>query len=557
MHFDEILEKIGEFGLYQKFLYTLLCIPGISAGVFMVISVFLLGIPDHRCVIPGYENDTYTIQNDYHQSLVNHYIPKPTEEKKKYDECSYWAFNSSTVLFDNESRPINASTVKCTKWVYDDAIFASTFSSEMNLVCDDFPKTTQAKTLFFGGVLVGAFITGMLSDKIGRKKTLFLSFLLALGATVGLAFSPSYPVFVTLRFFVGFSMAGIFMTAFVIGLELVGPTKRNLAGIVIEYFFALGLVLLAGVAYLLRDWFYIELAFGAPMVLFLLMWWVIPESPRWLINQGRKEEAEVILRKAAKVNKVTLPDKLFMEEDEEEPPTGHLLHLFTSRVLLVRTLVIFFNWMVVSMTYYGLSLNTGNLGGDFYMNFFISGLVEFPAYTLSILFLDRIGRKICHLLAMVIGGGCCLATIFTIIYGGEDLQWLTTTLAMIGKLGSAAAFAIIYVFSAELYPTVVRNTGMGASSCCARVGGMIAPYVADSAKIIGGDFGHAVPLAVFGAASVLAGLLSLLLPETLGEHLPESIEDGVIFGTDQYREKKARKYKSSSNDLLKIEMTKF
>ncbi|CAG2222323.1 OCTN [Mytilus edulis] len=406
-------------------------------------------------------------RNDFHQVLVHHYIPKPTEEKKKYDECSYLAFNSSTVLFDNESRPLNFTKVKCTKWVYDDAIFASTFSSEMNLVCDDFPKTTQAKTLFFGGVLVGAFITGMLSDKIGRKKTLFLSFFLALATTVGLAFSPSYPVFVTLRFFVGFSMAGIFMTAFVIGLELVGPTKRNLAGIVIEYFFALGLVLLAGVAYLLRDWFYIELAFGAPMVLFLLMWWVIPESPRWLINQGRKEEAEVILRKAAKVNKVTLPDKLFMEEDEEEPPTGHLLHLFTSRVLLVRTLVIFFNWMVVSMTYYGLSLNTGNLGGDFYMNFFISGLVEFPAYTLSILFLDRIGRKICHLLAMVIG----------------ELQWLTTTLAMIGKLGSAAAFAIIYVFSAELYPTVVRNTGMGASSCCARVGGMIAPYVADSVNI--------------------------------------------------------------------------
>lgn len=75
--------------------------------------------------------------------------------------------------------------------------------------------------------------------------------------------------------------------------------------------------------------------------------------------------------------------------------------------------------MVVSMTYYGLSLNTGNLGGDFYMNFFISGLVEFPAYTLAILFLDRIGRKVCHMLSMVIGGGCCLVTIFTIIYGGD------------------------------------------------------------------------------------------------------------------------------------------
>ena len=53
---------------------------------------------------------------------------------------------------------------------------------------------------------------------------------------------------------------------------------------------------------------------------------------------------------------------------------------------------------------------------------------------------------------------------------------------MIGKLGSAAAFAVIYVFSAELYPTVVRNAGMGASSCCARIGGILAPYVADSVR---------------------------------------------------------------------------
>ena len=50
---------------------------------------------------------------------------------------------------------------------------------------------------------------------------------------------------------------------------------------------------------------------------------------------------------------------------------------------------------------------------------------------------------------------------------------------MVGKLGVAAAFGVIYVFSAELYPTIVRNAGMGASSCCARIGGMVAPYIAD------------------------------------------------------------------------------
>lgn len=51
MNFDKILEKLGEFGRYQKIVYFLaVCLPSVSGGAFMVISVFLLGVPDHRCV---------------------------------------------------------------------------------------------------------------------------------------------------------------------------------------------------------------------------------------------------------------------------------------------------------------------------------------------------------------------------------------------------------------------------------------------------------------------------------------------------------------------------
>ena len=62
------------------------------------------------------------------------------------------------------------------------------------------------------------------------------------------------------------------------------------------------------------------------------------------MSQGRIEEAETILRKAAKVNKVTLPEKIFDVDEAETPQKGQLWHLFTSRVLFFRTLIIFFNW---------------------------------------------------------------------------------------------------------------------------------------------------------------------------------------------------------------------
>lgn len=60
----------------------------------------------------------------------------------------------------------------------------------------------------------------------------------------------------------------------------------------------------------------------------------------------------------------------------------------------------------------------------------------------------------------------------------SELHPLTITLAMFGKIGSAAAFTVAYTFSLELFPTVVRNGAMGASSCVARLGSMLAPYIA-------------------------------------------------------------------------------
>lgn len=71
-----------------------------------------------------------------------------------------------------------------------------------------------------------------------------------------------------------------------------------------------------------------------------------------------------------------------------------------------------------------------------------------------------------------------------LFYIHQDKPVVTTVLALIGKMGLTAGFSTIYIYSAELFPTVVRNSGMGASSCMARVGGMLAPYVADLVRML-------------------------------------------------------------------------
>lgn len=77
----------------------------------------------------------------------------------------------------------------------------------------------------------------------------------------------------------------------------------------------------------------------------------------------------------------------------------------------------------------------------------------------------------------------CKTITLIFFFFGTELQSLTLVLSMIGKMGSAAAFGVIYIYTAELYPTVVRNGAMGTSSCIARFGGMAAPYIASTVSI--------------------------------------------------------------------------
>ncbi|XP_060594048.1 organic cation transporter protein-like isoform X2 [Ruditapes philippinarum] len=526
MYFDLVYDELGEFGLFSKYIVYVGSITSIYAGFLFVNTFFILGIPDHRCALPGWDNDTYEIQNDLHLAAINRTIPlAPPTESFKYDQCSYRTVSENGLI----------SEKKCDSWVYDKSIFSSSLAADLNMVCDRAILKSNAQMVFFGGLLAGSFLTGLFSDRFGRKPTMCLSSIFYFLAAMGIAWTPSYVVYVFLTFCVGFFAVGNFMPSFVMGMEFVGPSKRRFAGLVGGYYWMVGNLILAGLGYGIRDWSTLQIVCAAPGIFFQLFWIIFPESPRWLYTQGRLEECKAIIRKAAKWDKVSLPDKFFNKVFQEvpEPNQGKLWHLFTNRTLCIRTLIIFFNWFVVCLAYYGLALNSGDLGGNMYLNFFLQAFMDFPATTITLVLLDRTGRKPLLVGSMIIGGLGCLGTVFTIMYGGEEYSIATKVLAMLGKIGASAAFSMVYVYSAELFPTVVRNAGMGSSSCMARVGGMIAPYIADLDRLVGGSFGKALPQVVFGTLSIIAGLLALYLPETLKRSLPETIEQGIKFGSDE------------------------
>lgn len=202
--------------------------------------------------------------------------------------------------------------------------------------------------------------------------------------------------------------------------------------------------------------------------------------------------------------------------------TVHVISLLDLRI-------IFFSLLSFTKgTYYGLSWNTNNLGNNHLINFVISGAVEIPAYTFIILTLNRFGRRTILAGCMIFGGVVLLLTGFI----PSDQELLLVMLTMLGKMAITSGYGTIYVFSAEQFPTVIRNVTLGAASMAARIGGILAPFF-----ILSADIWRPLPMIIFGVLALTGGTLSTLLPETHNKKLPDTIADGEAFG------KKDRKVK--------------
>lgn len=115
----------------------------------------------------------------------------------------------------------------------------------------------------------------------------------------GVPFSPSYTIFTILRFFLGFGAAGTMVISFVIIMETVGPDYRESLGCLYQIPFVVGHMSVPLFAYYFRTWDKYCLAMVVPQVIYIGYFFILNESPRWLVSVGRVEEATKIVKKAA------------------------------------------------------------------------------------------------------------------------------------------------------------------------------------------------------------------------------------------------------------------
>ena len=260
------------------------------------------------------------------------------------------------------------------------------------------------------------------------------------------------------------------------------------------------------------------------MFYFLVVSAFLPESPRWLIGVGRFKDAAKVLNDMAEVNGVETPKNLedriaaMPTTTRNENSSSGYLSLFQTKAMAIKTICVGAPYIVSIVLYVLILVGVGNMSGNIFINMAIFGIIELPGYWLGIFLSDRFGRRWTHSGAWVVITIICIAIIFIVQY--PELGIVVTILSVMIKFFRSVIFTSSYVQAMEIFPTCVRQTGMGLVSFASNLISIGGPYV-----MYLGTLDYRLPYLILTPFCLLAVVASASLPETMGKTLPETIED--------------------------------
>ncbi len=382
------------------------------------------------------------------------------------------------------------------------------------------------QVIFFFGMLFGCLTSGPLSDRFGRKYTMLALMTVWSFSAMAHLLVDDFKLFMGLQFALAVSSQSAWTVAWIWTMESLGGKWRTIVGLGTFFIaWSLGYVLTALVCWQLTDWREAWFAMSAPTLFFVIYAFAIPESPMWLVIRGRNDEARETVN-AARIDNGLKPldddivwckmlEAYRSESDDGDSDSGPLSVLKAPNARK-RSLILFTVWFSCTLTYFGLSLNSSDIGGNNpYLVFVCYGLVEFPAIGLAIVAIVTLGRRLPMTLLLLSMGLSCVAAAFV----QDHFAW-SMTFAVLGKFFVTVVFQVLYVYTAELYATPMRNTGVAWCALVGRIGGMVSPLIA--------DLGMGV--AVFGLTAIFSAGLSAFLPETKDKRLPQTTQEGETFG---------------------------
>ncbi|XP_058117668.1 solute carrier family 22 member 3-like [Anopheles ziemanni] len=532
---EDLLAETGQFGRFQLWQCTLLLLPVIFTAFSNLCYVFTAGDVHYRCYVP--ECDTGSEVIPFAPDWLRDAVPYGASSKlpAKCDRYQPLPGNGTdeTALACDASRFNRSAVERCSSFVFEDPT-ERTVVNEFNLTCDDNRwKVTLVGTIHSVGQFVSLAMTGLISDRFGRRWTLLLG--VGLGAVLAIvrSFTNSYRSFLMLEFLEAMFGSTSYTTAFILILELVEPRRRVVVKSVILVAYALAESVLGLLAMQFRNWRTLSLVLFVPGVVSIPLLFTTVESVRWLVTKDRQATAVRILQRVARVNgrppisQDTLDDFCLHQKAklESEQHSGGkrsfvklLLQTCQNRHLLLRIANCSFCWFTNAMVYYGLTLNSVTLAGDKYSNFIFITLAEIPPSLAINCILSRFGRRKTQCGSLILSGVFCLLALTAL----KDITWLNVSLFLMSKMAISLSFSTLYIYTAEIFPTNLRQSFISFCSMVGRFGSMLAPQMPLLQALWA-----PLPMVLFGSVAVLSGVLVLDFPETTDATLPNTIEEAV------------------------------
>ncbi|XP_077145575.1 solute carrier family 22 member 16 isoform X1 [Ranitomeya variabilis] len=535
---EGLFDYVGHFGRFQAYVYFTSAFQATSCGIHYLASVFLAVTPKYVCRPQG--NVSLLLLHNETLSQINEVWDLWTSPKDpivaQQENGEIWElyrcnrYKREGIFTPTYTFHGNKTLYSCSDgYQYDHRNLESSIVTDWDLVCDHEWLAKLAQPIFMVGVLIGAVAFGDIADRVGRRPIMWFTSSCQFIFGVAVAFTFNYYSFVIVRFFLAMASSGYLVVVFVYVTEYIGIKARTWASIHIHAFFAVGIMIVAFVGYLVRTWWIYQIILSVITLPFVLCCWMLPETPFWLHAQGRYKEVENIIATMEKWNKVSTPCKLSelcpVEEASElsgndiQPPKRHnVLALFHNCSFARRTISVWLAWFTGSLGYYVFALNSVNLGGNEYLNLFLTGAVEIPSYIVCCLSMDKLGRRNTLAPFLLLSTAICVA----IMVIPEEYNTATIVMSMAGKFSIGIAFGLIYLYTAELYPTVIRSLAVGSGSMMCRIGSVVAPFCVYLTEVW-----IFMPQLLVGIMALVTGILTLMLPETLGKPLVNTMEEAL------------------------------
>ncbi len=377
-------------------------------------------------------------------------------------------------------------------------------------------------TAIFLGMLAGAWFWGTLSDYVGRKIGFQLTVLIDSVFGFLSALSPSYAWLLAFRTLTGFGVGGTLPVDYSIFAEYLPRQKRGRYLVYLESFWAVGTIVAAGLAWLVvprLGWRALLALSAVPGLIVFFIRRYVPESPRYLLINGRQDEMRAVLTQVARENGVAVPD---FNIAVPRPSPGVTVAALWRQPYLRRTLMLWITWFAISLGYYGtfiwlpqIFVSRGFTFLRTYQNTFLMALAQLPGYFSAAYLVERWGRRPTLALYLVLSG--LFTYLFAVVTGLSSI--LATAILM--SFFCLGAWGALYAYTPELYPTQTRSTGMGWASGMTRIAGALAPIL--GAGLLTTNFTGGLTL--YAVAFILGGATVFVLgQETRGKPLRDTLE---------------------------------